>query len=98
MANFDTYRVYHHSQVGTTAKVECYDLEKLVAILEFYPDGIALPKNETKNNVGYIRFPARDLSDIMNTLRHEKPLFVTQAGAIGYVGSHPEPVGEQEAV
>ena len=97
MPYFNKYRVVHNSHEYRLAQIYCYDDEKYLGTMEFFPNDKDLPANETVNNIVKIQFHISAFPDIMNTLRYEKPLYFNHEGAVGYVGTIKEGVGEEES-
>jgi hypothetical protein len=74
-----------------------------IGFLRFYRDGVAMPANEFRTDLGYpiMSFRADALPAIVDVLRNEKPLFLTwfdysPTPRFGTLGTSREPVGEAE--
>lgn len=89
--------------IGIYAFIRLHWLSKQRATLWFYRDGVdSLPANTSFSSGGithyYGRFRQTELGDVVDLLRHEKPIFFqyneTTKGAILSTGK--EPVGEHE--
>jgi hypothetical protein len=73
-----------------------------VGFLRFYRDGIAMPANEFRTDLGHpllsYRFDA--LPAVVDVLRNEKPLYLTwfdnTTRRFASIGTSREPVGETE--
>lgn len=100
---FDTYRIYHYNADNTynqTAVVNCYSGSSYKGSLYFYQDGATVP-NSSKSSSGYLylRFSGSQFSEIIATLREEKPLTMgfNDGNLWGWVSTSQEPVGEEES-
>ncbi len=102
--SIDTYTVYHYTNDNTydqTAVVNCYQGATHRASLYFYQDGAVIPaSSKIASGALYLRFPGNQFSDVMATLREEKPLSVgfNDSNLWGWLTSSTEPVGEEEGV
>lgn len=74
-----------------------------VGFLRFYRDGIAMPANEFRTDLGHPHLSYRmdALAAVVDVLRNEKPLYLTwydysATRRFGAVGTSREPVGETE--
>lgn len=101
----DAYSVYHYNEdntYGQTAVVNCYQGATHRASLYFYKDGATIPaSSKIASGPLYLRFKGIQFSEIMATLREEKPLSVgfNDLNLWGWVTtSTNEPIGEQEGV
>ncbi len=100
----DTYRIYHYSEensYGQTAVISCFGESKHRATLYFYKTGEIHPVSTILvSGTIYLRFTEARLSEIVATLREEKPLMIcfNDVTGAGWVSTSPEPVGEEEGV
>lgn len=98
----DRYTVYHNNienSYGQTAVVNCFEGSTHRGTLYFYRAGVAAPPSEkTAGGILYLRFHEARFTEIMDTLRHEKPLNLTfnDANKWGSVFSGTELIGEEE--
>jgi hypothetical protein len=96
-SEFDNYIIYHEEQEGKPEKVviTCFFEGKTVGFITFY-DG-ELPAPEVLNH-GVIRlcYHINRVNEIVQTLRYEKPLYISMYGNKSVVSTVREPVGEQE--
>lgn len=94
---FDTYIIYHEHQPDSNvmAVITCFLENITVGYIEFVkgnvPDPEILP-----NGTMRLFFPYERYSNIINTIRYEKPLFISIYGKKCVVSTVKEPVGEQE--
>ena len=97
---FDKYVLYYISRTGhgQQAEIDLFDGRDRAGILYFHLDGTTLPANRNTVNGIYVYFHLSRFSDVMETLREEKPLHVTlqEETGVAYIGSGFEPVGEEE--
>ena len=78
-------------------------ITQTIGFLRFYRDGVDMPANEFRTDLGYpmISFRADALPAIVDVLRNENPLFLTwfdfsATRRFGTIGTSREPVGEAE--
>ena len=98
-ADFDSYKYWCYSGHPYEVLVYCYRDEAYVGRIVFFKDGAPIPPNADVGGPS-IHFPLSRFAQIMDTLRHEKPLylFLGVDNAIGSIGTADfEPVGEEEA-
>ena len=100
----DRYRMEHHNEDdiaregGLVARIYCFSPGSgHKATLFFYEEGTELaPSGITPRGLMVLRFYEHRLSDILNTLRYEKPVYVWMNGSMGRIMTHTEPIGEEE--
>ena len=94
---FDNYIIYHHQQHGKAEKavITCFMGDKTVGYIKFV-DGEAPDAEVLPNGTLHLFFAFSRLSEIINTLRYEKPLFISIYGSKSVLSTVHEPVGEQE--
>lgn len=96
-SEFDSYIIYHEEKPGGSEKlaITCFSEEKTVGFISFYdgdvPKPEILPHGVMKLTFHYNRIP-----EIMDTIRYEKPLYISVIGDKSVVSTVREPVGEQE--
>ena len=94
---FDNYIIYHHQQYGQSEKavITCFMGDRTVGFIKFVdgetPDAELLPNGSLQLYFAFSR-----LNEIINTIRYEKPLFISIYGDKGVLSTVHEPVGEQE--
>ena len=94
---FDNYIIYHQAERNSAEKViiNCYIRDTAVGYIHFYegdlPEPEMLPTGALKLTFDYARY-----SEIINTIRYEKPLFISLYGEKSMISTVREPVGEQE--
>ena len=96
-SEFDNYIIYHEEKAGAPEKavITCFFEEKTVGFINFY-DG-KVPKPEVlPNGVMKLCFHFDRLGEIINTIRYEKPLYISLYGKKSVLSTIREPVGEQE--
>lgn len=99
---FDQYTVRYYTlnaQDDLVAYIHCFDGKGTAGAMYFYPNGTQLPANSGKNNIIHLRFQEKELSNILDILRHEKPLylFYSDKGDRGWLTTDREEVGEEES-
>ena len=98
-SEFDTYIIYHEEETGSKTKVviTCFLEDKTVGYMEFVegdvPDPEILP-----NSTMRLYFPFSRLAEFIDTLRFEKPLYLSIYNKKSVLSTVKEPVGEQEGV
>ncbi len=97
-----------HLQAGPTNKnpiqaraiIRCYDGNNFVLEANFYPGKKGIPENRysTKYNLVYLRYPMSMFSQVLDTLRNEKPIYFrfNEPSKVGFIRTGKEPVGEGE--
>ncbi len=96
-SEFDSYIVYHEEKPGGTEKmvITCFFEEKTVGFIAF-ADG-EVPKPEVlPHGVMKLTFNVNRIGEIMDTIRYEKPLYISVIGDKSVLSTVREPVGEQE--
>ena len=101
-AAFDTYRLYHYNAdntYGQTAVINCYSGSSFKGSLYFYKEGVTVPVSSKPGSYIYLRFSEKQMSEIITTLREEKPLYIgfNDVNHWGWVSTSQEPVGEEES-
>jgi hypothetical protein len=96
------YKIVHWDNYGKEQlRLECYVKGGLVGVLHFVDEGEdKVPKYV--NRVIYLMYGVDQFSNIINTFRFEKPIFIfyndSDGSPFGGVKtSHNEPVGEEES-
>lgn len=86
------------SNVYPQILVKCYHEDNFVLQVTFYPDNKALPENhyDAKSKLVYLRYPMSAYPNIIDLLRHEKPIYFSYSlnSKTGFVRTGKEPVGE----
>ncbi|MDX1477151.1 MAG: hypothetical protein R3301_05565 [Saprospiraceae bacterium] len=96
-SEFDNYIIYHESKPNSIEKavITCFMGEKTVGYIHFY-DG-AVPEPEVlPTGVMRLCFHFDRLPEIINTIRYEKPLYISLYEDKSVLSTIREPVGEQE--
>lgn len=94
---FDNYIIYHHQENGNAEKavITCFMGDRTVGFIKFVdgttPDAELLPNGSLQ-----LYFAFNRLNEIINTIRYEKPLYLSIYGTKGVLSTVHEPVGEQE--
>ncbi len=80
-----------------SAYLSLYFRAKKVGEIGFY-DEVPVRKNDASGKFPVLNFHLKILSDILNTLRYEKPLYIqiNINNLSGAVGTSAEPIGELE--
>jgi len=94
---FDNYIIYHHQQNGDADKavITCFLGDRTVGFIKFV-DGKAPDAELLPNGTLQLYFSFSRLSEIINTIRYEKPLYISIYGSKSVLSTVHEPVGEQE--
>ena len=98
----NTYRLYHfnvENSYGQTAVINCYHNNAFKGTLYFYKDGTTIPASQkTSSGYLYLRFHEARFSEMVDSLRLEKPLYMgfNDGNLWGWLASSNEPVGEEE--
>ena len=98
----DRYTVYHQNVdngYGQTAVINCFEGATHRGTLYFYRDGVEIPPSQKiASGALYLQFHAARFTEVMETLRREKPLSLTfnDVNRSGSVFSGNELVGEEE--
>ncbi len=109
---FDGYKIrIYGGDSGRAAFVACYSDHHYVGLINFYPDGAALPDDylwhpTPTDEYVILHMPASRLDAVLSTLRQERPLYLsinanrgagTATSGMGFPStSDKEPVGEEE--
>lgn len=96
-SEFDSYIIYHEENPGAAEKmvITCFSEDKTVGFISFYDGDI--PKPEVlAHGVMKLTFHMSRIREIMETIRFEKPLFISVIGEKSVLSTIREPVGEQE--
>ena len=96
-SEFDNYIIYHEQKKGDSEKavITCFMGERTVGYINFYDGGVPDPE-VLPNGVLKICFHHSRISEIVNTIRYEKPLYISIYEDKGVLSTVREPVGEQE--
>jgi hypothetical protein len=96
-SEIDSYIIYHEERAGGEEKmvITCFNEEKTVGFISFH-DG-EVPKPEIlPQGVMKLTFHYSRIREIMDTIRFEKPLYISVIGDKSVLSTVREPVGEQE--
>ena len=101
----DKYRMYHYnvdfiSRNKIVCIIVCYKGNTMKGKLRFYEEGAVVPPSY-KSDAGnlFLMFREKHLSDMLETLRQEKPLYIWYSDQynLGRLQTFMEPVGEEES-
>ena len=99
-SEFDAYRLYYHSapQYQWQSRLYLYNNGAYTGSIFFMKEGVAIPANVEVGGRPRLYFPASLYDEIMDILRHEKPLYIglVPANGIGTISTSSEPIGEEE--
>ena len=99
---FDSYRLYYHSapQYQWQSRLFLYKNGGFAGSVFFMKEGVSMPENVEIGGQPRLHFPAAKFEEIMNVLRHEKPLYISlvPANGIGTISTTNEPIGEEEPI
>lgn len=97
---FNSYRLYYHStpRYSWQSRLYLYKDGTYIGSVFFMKDGESIPANIEIGGHPRLYFPASKFEEIMNVLRHEKPLYLTlvTSNGIGTISTSNEPIGEEE--
>ena len=101
----DNYLMFHEnadfiSRYDIICRILCQKGTELKGILYFYKEGVTIPpSSKSSSEKLYLRFPANQMSDIIETLRQEKPLYIRYEDTYNYgaLQTSKEPIGEEES-
>ena len=101
----DSYEVYHYnfeeiSERDATCLIMCNKDKKNVGWLKFIREGATIPSSfESVSGTLVLFFPENQLTNMIETLRHEKPLYLwfVYASRSGWLSTSDEPIGEEES-
>lgn len=96
-SQFDSYIIYHEEKPHGTEKVviTCFLEGNTVGFITFYDADI--PKPEVlPHGVMKLTFHYSRVREILDTIRIEKPVFISVIGEKSVLSTVREPVGEQE--
>jgi hypothetical protein len=77
--NIDSYTIYHYQGKDYEAEILRYFDNKNVGAIRFFNDHGAIPKPSVASSGGgfvYLNFPIQRFGDIVDILRHDKPLSI----------------------
>ncbi|MFK7969657.1 MAG: hypothetical protein AB8F95_04780 [Bacteroidia bacterium] len=86
---------------GSRASIHLFDKKKrMVGHLSFMDAGVPLTADKISDDVVYLALPSDQLSDVVDMLRYEKPIYVEWQASLknAYLGTIQEPVGEGERI
>ncbi|HLF62683.1 MAG TPA: hypothetical protein VI603_02980 [Saprospiraceae bacterium] len=96
-SEFDSYIIYHEEKPNGKEKavITCFFEGGTVGFISFYNG--ELPRPEVlPHGVMKLAFHLDRIQEIVDTIRMEKPLFISVIGDKSVVSTVREPVGEQE--
>ena len=94
-----TYRLYQYSgrSSGIRHVIRLEELSGPHGLHAYFTTEIPLPNNSIAGDFYFLYFPDDMFAPMMEMLREEKPIYVHEYGVNNiYVGTHAEPVGEDE--
>ncbi len=96
-SEFDSYIIYHEEKPTGKEKVvvTCFFEDHTVGYISFYDGALPLPEI-LPHGVMKLAFHYSRVQEILDTIRVEKPLFISVFGDKSVVSTVREPVGEQE--
>jgi len=96
-SEFDSYIIYHEEKQGGNEKlvITCFLEDKTVGYISFCDGDV--PKPEIlPHGIMKLFFPISRIREILDTIRYEKPLFISVSQDKSMISTVKEPVGEQE--
>ena len=96
-SEFDSYIIYHEEKQGGKEKlvITCFYEDKTVGFISFYDGEVPNPE-VLPHGVLKLNFHMDRIREIMDTIRFEKPLFISVSQDKSMISTVREPVGEQE--
>src|SRR5262245_25908334 len=97
--DFDAYQIFYFSAFSYEASIECFSEGRLVGRMLFFAYGADVSSNRSYASGPSLHFKLRRFGDVINTLRHEKPLYLsfnteTRSGMLA--SSELEPTGDDD--
>ena len=96
----DAYFVYHMTaNFEQSTIIHCYGGGVHRGALYFYKEGTSIPLSSSSSGVLSLRFHENQSTDMLATLRQEKPLYIFFFDSFQFGGlkTTTEPIGEQES-
>src|SRR5262245_11920735 len=97
--DFDAYQIFYFSSFSYEASIECFKEGKRVGRMLFFADGVVIPANRSYASGPSIHFRLERFGDVIETLRHEKPLYLslnTESRSGMLATSELEPTGDED--
>ena len=96
-SEFDNYIIYHEQTPDSNEKatITCYKGSRTVGYMHFHDGDLPAPE-VLPTGVMNLTFEFGRLKEIIDTIRYEKPLFISLYGNKSVLSTVREPVGEQE--
>ena len=96
-SEFDSYIIYHEEKHDAPEKVviTCFYEEKTVSYINFYEGDVPAPEI-LPHSLMKLTYPMSRYSELITTLRYEKPLYISIYEDKSVLSTVREPVGEQE--
>jgi hypothetical protein len=96
---FNSYIIYHQETIETPEKViiNCYYDDRTVGHIHFYDGPVPKPEVITSGALK-LTFGIDRFEEIIDTIRFEKPLYLSLFGKKSVISTVKEPVGEQEGI
>ncbi len=102
----DSYQIRFYSSRSTTdlntgrgdVTIFVYHGNTYRGVLRFYPDGTQLPpgSHDATNGRVTVRLNWSQFGAVIDTLRHETPLYIYGSDNYQFIHTGKEPVGEEE--
>ena len=95
----DTYRLYQYAgrESGTRYVIRLEEAGGTRALHAYFTTTSPLPSNSMTDSFYFLYYPHDMFSPMMEMLREEKPIYIHAYNENNiYVGTHEEPVGEEE--
>ena len=86
--------IYH--DIWAKASLDCYLNDQYQGIIFFVDETITASSSVQSNGILWIYFSIDRLSDIMDMLRHEDPVFIEVRSSYATITTNQEPTGELE--
>jgi hypothetical protein len=93
-----TYRLYQYAgRLGTRAVIRLEEQGGPNALHAYFTTDVPLPNNDVSGTFYFLYFPYDMFASVIEMLREEKPIWVHASDANNvYLGTHEEPIGEDE--
>lgn len=70
---------------------------KQIGAVRFYDPGVAIPNDSSSGGVINMCLPSAALASVIDTLRNEKPVYISFTNSKAMLTTSQEPVGEGES-
>ena len=100
MANITQYHVLFYGSPdgyqGNRAQITLYEGTAVRGYVRFYDAGMPFPADSQAGALITMHLPSAQFENVIDVLRHEKPINYYFAAGRAFLGTSTEPVGEAE--